>query len=81
MYISSLDEIIHLLILYLSSTKPLLLFYFYSKVVTIIPTLGINTEPVVLWSEGNKIRLLTNKVPLWQNKVPLLLDKDRLFSL
>ena len=47
----------------------------------IIPTLGINTEPAVLWSEGNKRRLLTNKVPLLQNKVPLLLDKERLFSL
>ena len=46
-----------------------------------LPTLGINTEPVVLWPEGNKIRLLTNKVPLLQNKVPLLQDKECLFSL
>ena len=49
MYISSLDEIMHLLTIYLSSTKPLLLFYFYSKVVTIIPTLGMKCS-----QPGNK---------------------------
>ena len=48
---------------------------------TIIPTLGINTEPVILWPEGYKRRLLANKVPLLKNKVPLLLDKERLFIL